>query len=177
MTECCPERHTGGPNSPNNEASTGHSSSSPAMISRNLTSSATSSLGYSPTFPQCNTSALFPHAAHDALNIDGMLSSEERAVRDRVRAYMVSSHKDSLCLCWKANQEQCVCCPSAWIVELLPPPNDWDWLALKIERCFVMSNVFPHACDEICALPQKHETIGPRAFSARVLEHVHGCAT
>lgn len=27
---------------------------------------------------------------HDALNIDGMLSSDERALRDRVRLYMVS---------------------------------------------------------------------------------------
>lgn len=49
----------------------------------------TSEPGYSSTFPQCHTSALFPTAVHDALNIDGMLSSGERAVRDRVRLYMV----------------------------------------------------------------------------------------
>lgn len=76
----------------------------PAVVSL----SSTSASGYSPTFPQCHTSALFPAAVHDALNIDGMLSSDERAVRDRVRLYMVSlMHTEQLrTACIKTASEQ-----------------------------------------------------------------------
>ena len=41
-------------------------------------------------FPQAQTMANFPPAVHDLLNFDQLLSQEERDVRDKVRAYMVS---------------------------------------------------------------------------------------
>ncbi|KAG2441458.1 hypothetical protein HXX76_003080 [Chlamydomonas incerta] len=44
--------------------------------------------GYDSTFPQATTSAAFPPAVFDLLALDGLLSPEERALRDRVRAYM-----------------------------------------------------------------------------------------
>ena len=47
-------------------------------------------LGYTANFPQAQTAALFPEPAHDALNLDGMLTPEERAMRERVRKYMVT---------------------------------------------------------------------------------------
>jgi hypothetical protein len=40
-------------------------------------------------FPQCTTMRDFPDAAHDALEIDGLLSSSEKAIRDKVREFMV----------------------------------------------------------------------------------------
>ncbi|KAF5832892.1 acyl-CoA dehydrogenase/oxidase [Dunaliella salina] len=45
-------------------------------------------LGHSPAFPQCSTAADFPPAAHDALEMDGLLTPQERAIRLRVRSYM-----------------------------------------------------------------------------------------
>mmetsp|Transcript_12566 Transcript_12566/g.27116 ORF Transcript_12566/g.27116 Transcript_12566/m.27116 type:complete len:444 (-) Transcript_12566:761-2092(-) len=57
-------------------------------ITRNPTAAA---LGNDPNFPQAQTAAAFPDAVHDALNLDGLLTPEERAVRDRVRKYMVAN--------------------------------------------------------------------------------------
>ena len=41
------------------------------------------------TFPQARTMASFPPAVHDLLQIDALLSPEERATRYAVRAFMV----------------------------------------------------------------------------------------
>eukprot|EP00775_Hariotina_reticulata_P002983 gene2983-3266_t len=41
-------------------------------------------------FPQATTAEEFPSAVHDALALDGLLTSEERDVRRRVRAFMES---------------------------------------------------------------------------------------
>mmetsp|Transcript_25590 Transcript_25590/g.64931 ORF Transcript_25590/g.64931 Transcript_25590/m.64931 type:complete len:461 (-) Transcript_25590:299-1681(-) len=48
------------------------------------------SLGKDPTFPQATTAAKFPKPVHDALDLDGLLTPEERAMRKKVRAYMES---------------------------------------------------------------------------------------
>ncbi len=40
-------------------------------------------------FPKATTSAAFPPAVHDLLGLEQLLGPEERALRDRVRAYMV----------------------------------------------------------------------------------------
>ncbi|KAG1681170.1 hypothetical protein FOA52_015613 [Chlamydomonas sp. UWO 241] len=45
-------------------------------------------LGFNKAFPQATTAASFAKVAHDALNLDAMLSPEEQAIRKRVRAYM-----------------------------------------------------------------------------------------
>lgn len=47
--------------------------------------------GYDPTFPQATTAAAFPPAVHDLLGLEQLLGPEERALRDRVRAYMEST--------------------------------------------------------------------------------------
>lgn len=51
-------------------------------------SSPSSALGFTRSFPQAQTMSAFPACAHDALGLDGLLTPEERAVRDRVRAFM-----------------------------------------------------------------------------------------
>lgn len=77
-----------------------------AMLSRAPTSAASASgvtfnpplvppssppaLGSDPTFPFATTAALFPPAVHDALDLAGLLSPRELAVRDRAREFMVS---------------------------------------------------------------------------------------
>ncbi|GFR46240.1 hypothetical protein Agub_g7786 [Astrephomene gubernaculifera] len=60
------------------------------LLTKQLTSSASahSRGGYDNTFPQATTAAAFPPAVHDLLSLDGLLSAEERQIRDKVRAYM-----------------------------------------------------------------------------------------
>ncbi len=63
-------------------------------LSRSQTAStSTASRGpngsFTSSFPQAATAADFPPVAHDALNLDALLTPEERAIRQRVRAYMV----------------------------------------------------------------------------------------
>jgi hypothetical protein len=79
-------------------------------------------------FPQATTAEEFPSAAHDALALDGLLTPEERDVRRRVRAFVVSNTHDVDCqtrassnsvatgrllqltCCWPA-QQHCTCMP------------------------------------------------------------------
>lgn len=50
----------------------------------------TQSPGFTRAFPEAETAAAFPPACFDLLGLDALLSPEERALRDRVRAFMVS---------------------------------------------------------------------------------------
>jgi len=47
------------------------------------------SKGFSRAFPQAESAAAFPAAGWDMLALDALLTPEERALRDRVRAFMV----------------------------------------------------------------------------------------
>lgn len=55
------------------------------IITQQLCAAATS-----PAFPQARTAVEFPSAVHDALNLDGLLTKEEQAVKQKVRKFMVS---------------------------------------------------------------------------------------
>lgn len=65
------------------------------QLSRQDTRAATSakvstdSPGFSRAFPQAETAAAFPPAGHDQLDLDALLSPGEKALRDKVRAFMV----------------------------------------------------------------------------------------
>ena len=45
--------------------------------------------GFTHAFPQAENAASFPSACWDQLGLDALLTPEERALRDRVRAFMV----------------------------------------------------------------------------------------
>lgn len=82
-------------------------------ISRALTRAATSDgeLGLQETFPQAHTMASFPPAVHDLLQIDALLSPEERRTRYAVRAFMVRAHPPRHCH-WHGHlgpRSPCVC--------------------------------------------------------------------
>lgn len=53
-----------------------------------LAASSTWALGFTDTFPQARTMAVFPPAVHDLLRIDDLLTPEERRTRYAVRAFM-----------------------------------------------------------------------------------------
>lgn len=57
------------------------------LLSRSPTAAAVNSRGFMRAFPQATTMADFPAAAYDALGLDALLTPEERAVRDKVRAF------------------------------------------------------------------------------------------
>lgn len=46
--------------------------------------------GFTRAFPQAETSARFPAAVHDLLALDALLTPEEKALRDKIRAFAVS---------------------------------------------------------------------------------------
>lgn len=48
-------------------------------------------VGNDPTFPQADNMRVFPPPVHDALNLDSLLTPDERLVRDKVRNFMVST--------------------------------------------------------------------------------------
>lgn len=50
----------------------------------------TLAVGTTPEFDQAQSIRVFPPARHDALELEGLLTQEERDVRDRVRAFAVS---------------------------------------------------------------------------------------
>lgn len=54
---------------------------------------------------QAVTAAAFPPPVSDALNIDALLTPEERAMRVRVRKYMVRDRLSMQCCC-----QACACC-------------------------------------------------------------------
>jgi len=58
------------------------------LLSRQNTSGAPQSLGITSAFPQARNMADFPACVHDALNLDELLSPDERRVKARVRAFM-----------------------------------------------------------------------------------------
>lgn len=58
------------------------------LIGRQPTAAA-ASRGRTSAFPQATTAAEFPAAVHDALALDGLLTTEEKEVRRRVRAFAV----------------------------------------------------------------------------------------
>ena len=43
-------------------------------------------------FPQAQTMSHFPPAVHDLFDFDGLLTDEEKEIRYKTRAYMVSRH-------------------------------------------------------------------------------------
>jgi hypothetical protein len=68
------------------------------MLGRQPTSA---QLGRDPTFPSATTAAAFPPSVSDVLDLDALLTPEERAIRQRVRKYMVRPKSDcAVCLYW-----------------------------------------------------------------------------
>ena len=62
---------------------------SPTLSTATLAGPSAAVAGATRAFPQAATMAAFPPSAHDALALDSLLTPDERALRDRVRAFAV----------------------------------------------------------------------------------------
>ncbi len=51
------------------------------------------SSGFTPQFPQAQNMSAFPPAAHDLLNLDDLLTPQERKTRYAVREFMVRGRR------------------------------------------------------------------------------------